>query len=209
MKQVIISRWSVQEAEQHLRQACPVMERLIARHGPCLLAERAFHPFQTLVCSIIGQQLSSSAASTIECRVHAIVPDFTPAGFLEVSVEALRAAGLSSAKVRSIVELSRRVSEGQLNLMILTELCDTDVITTLVELPGIGRWTAEMFLIFALHRPDVLSLGDVGLQRAVRLLFEGDRGLERVGQSWRPFRSVASWYLWRHLGSPPPSTAEF
>lgn len=204
MKQVIISRWSTQEAEQHLRRACPVMELLIARHGSCLLAERAFQPFRTLVCSIIGQQLSASAASTIENRVHAVVPDFTPAGFLEVSFETLRAAGLSSAKVRSVVELSQRVRDGRLNLMTLPELCDADVITTLMELPGIGRWTAEMFLIFALHRPDVLSLGDVGLQRAARLLFGQESGLERVGQSWRPFRSVASWYLWRHLDSPPP-----
>jgi DNA-3-methyladenine glycosylase II len=175
------------------------MARLIVEHGPCPLADREFRPFQTLVNSIISQQLSAKAADTIERRVQAIVPSFTPAEFLAVSTEALRAAGLSSAKARYILELAQRVSDGRLNLEAMQEAPDADVIAALVELPGIGQWTAEMFLIFGLSRPDVLSLGDAGLQRAVRLLFGDDAKLEHMGQSWRPFCSVASWYLWRHL----------
>jgi DNA-3-methyladenine glycosylase II len=187
------------EAQAYLSQSCRVMAGLIRTHGPCPLADREFRPFQTLANSIISQQLSAKAADTIERRVQAIVPGFTPAGFLAVPTEALRAAGLSSAKARYILELAQRVSDGRLNLEAMQEAPDADVIAALVELPGIGQWTAEMFLIFGLSRPDVLSLGDAGLQRSVRLLFGDDAKLERVGQPWRPFCSVASWYLWRHL----------
>lgn len=187
------------EAEAYLSQSCRVMAGLIHTHGPCRLADRDFRPFQTLANSIISQQLSAKAADTIERRVQAIVPGFTPAGFLAVPTEALRAAGLSSAKARYILELAQRVSDGRLNLEAMQEAPDADVIAALVELPGIGQWTAEMFLIFGLSRPDVLSLGDAGLQRAVRLLFGDEAKLEHMGQSWRPFCSVASWYLWRHL----------
>lgn len=190
---------ATREAEAYLSQSCQVMARLIVDHGFCPLADRESRPFQTLANSIISQQLSAKAADTIERRVHAIVPSFTPAGFLAVPPEALRAAGLSSAKARYIVELAHRVSDGRLNLEAMQEAPDADVIATLVDLPGIGQWTAEMFLIFGLHRPDVLSLGDAGLQRSARLLFGSDVNLEHVGQSWQPFRSVASWYLWRHL----------
>jgi DNA-3-methyladenine glycosylase II len=189
----------MQDAERHLRQSCRIMARLIAQHGPCPLADREFRPFQTLANSIISQQLSAKAADTIERRVLAIVPGFTPAGFLAVPTEALRAAGLSAAKARYIGELAQRVSDGRLNLEGMQQTPDADVIAALVELPGIGQWTAEMFLIFGLRRPDVLSLGDAGLQRSARLLFGDDAKLEHVGQSWRPFCSVASWYLWRHL----------
>jgi len=189
----------MRDAERHLSQSCQIMARLIAQHGHCPLADREFRPFQTLANSIISQQLSAKAADTIERRVQAIVPGFTPAGFLAVPTEALRAAGLSSAKARYIVELARRVSDGRLNLAAMQHTPDAAVIPALVELPGIGQWTAEMFLIFGLRRPNVLSLGDVGLQRSSRLLFGNDAKLERVGQLWRPFCSVASWYLWRHL----------
>ena len=199
MGQALISGWVTQDAERYLRQSCRVMARLIAAHGPCPLADREFRPFQTLANSIISQQLSAKAAYTIERRVLAIVPDFTPAGFLAVSTESLRAAGLSAAKARYIVELAQRVSDGRLNLEGMQQAPDADVIAALVELSGIGQWTAEMFLIFGLRRPDVLSLGDAGLQRSARLLFGDDAKLEHVGQSWRPFCSVASWYLWRHL----------
>ena len=199
MGQALISSRAMQDAERHLRQSCRIMARLIAQHGPCPLADREFRPFQTLANSIISQQLSAKAADTIERRVLAIVPGFTPAGFLAVPPEALRAAGLSAAKARYIGELAQRVSDGRLNLEGMQQTPDADVIAALVELPGIGQWTAEMFLIFGLRRPDILSLGDAGLQRSARLLFGDDAKLEHVGQSWRPFCSVASWYLWRHL----------
>lgn len=175
------------------------MARLVALHGPCPIADRDFLPFQTLATSIISQQLSAKAADTIERRVLAIVPSFTPAEFLIAPLDALRAAGLSSAKARYIIELAQRVNDGRLDFDALLHQRDEDVIAALIELPGIGRWTAEMFLIFGLRRPDVLALDDAGLQRAVRLLFGDTVNLAAAGAAWRPYCSVASWYLWRHL----------
>lgn len=199
MGQALTSSQAMRNAERYLSQSCRIMARLIVQHGPCPLADREFRPFQTLVNSIISQQLSSKAAYTIERRVQAVVPGFTPDGFLAISTETLRAAGLSSAKARYIVELARRVIDGRLNLEAMQHTPDAAVIAALVDIPGIGQWTAEMFLIFGLRRADVLSFGDAGLQRAARLLFGDDAKLEHIGQLWRPFCSVASWYLWRHL----------
>ncbi|MDR1397467.1 MAG: hypothetical protein LBJ14_07020 [Desulfarculales bacterium] len=194
-----IQSWDVHDAEQHLRQSCSVMARLIAQYGPCLIADSEFSPFQTLVGSIISQRLSVKAGNTIKHRLQAIVSDFTPASFVAKSPDELRAAGLSSAKARTIVELAKRVSDGRLNLEAIQDAADADVITRLADIPGIGQWTAEMFLIFGLHRPNVLSLGDAGLQRATRLLFGDNAKLDSVSSVWNPYCSVASWYLWRVL----------
>lgn len=191
----------VREAERHLSQSCEVMARLVAAHGICQLANREFRPFHTLATSIISQQLSAKAADTIKRRVLEVVPTFCPSGFLAVPLEALREAGLSTAKMKYIIELATRVSDGRLNFDALRHQSDDEVITGLTELPGIGRWTAEMFLIFGLERPDVLALEDAGLQRAARLLYGDIATLESIGQAWKPYCSVASWYLWRHLDS--------
>jgi DNA-3-methyladenine glycosylase II len=182
------------------------MRRLIKAYGPCALPDREFHPFDTLARSIIGQQLSSKAADTIRNRIVVLVGEpFAPAKLLQANVEHLRTAGLSAAKVRYIRELADRTLDSRLSFDLLTALDDDSVIAKLTEVPGIGRWTAEMFLIFGLKRPDVLALSDAGLQRAARILY-GGRGqktsiLEKVSDSWRPYRSVASWYLWEHLDS--------
>ncbi|MCX5815263.1 MAG: DNA-3-methyladenine glycosylase 2 family protein [Proteobacteria bacterium] len=164
-----------------------------------------YHPFHPLVTSIISQQLSAKAADTIENRIAEIVSiPFLPTELLSTPVELLRAAGLSWPKARYIHELAQRVSDGRLSFSNLESEKDDDVIAALVDCPGIGRWTAEMFLIFGLKRLDVLSLGDAGLQRAARLLYgvdkEKDGLLASVADLWRPYRSVASWYLWQHLG---------
>jgi DNA-3-methyladenine glycosylase II len=127
-----------------------------------------------------------------------VVKTFSPDGFLAVPIEELRGAGLSKQKAACIVEAAKWVSNGCLNLEALHHQSDKDVIATLTELPGVGLWTAQMFLIFALKRPDVLAPGDVGLQSAARMLYGDDRTLEVIGQAWKPYRSVASWYLWRH-----------
>ncbi len=195
----LLSERAMRAAESQLSQSCAVMARLVSAHGPCPLATRDFRPFQTLATSIISQQLSAKAADTIERRVLEIVPNFSPAGFLGVPIDALRSAGLSFAKARYILELANRVNDGRLDFSVLVHHSDEDVIVALTELPGIGRWTAEMFLIFGFRRPDVLSLADAGLQRAVRLLYGDDAELKSLGQVWRPYCSVASWYLWRHL----------
>ena len=175
------------------------MAALVHAHGPCLLRAHGRTPFETLVTSIISQQLSTRAAATIKQRLLTVVPAFSATDFLTASPEALRGAGLSSPKVRYILELSRQASDKRLDFDTLRLRADDDVIAALTALPGVGRWTAEMFLIFSLQRPDVLSLGDAGLRRAVRLLYGETARLQDVGQAWRPYASTASWYLWRHL----------
>lgn len=186
-------------AETYLSQSCHVMARLIQVHGRCLVAERKTTAFQTLATSIISQQLSARAADTIRQRVVALLPGFTASGLLQVPPEQLRAAGLSSRKVRYLIELSQQVQDGRLVFEELHRHSDEHVIATLTDLPGVGRWTAEMFLIFGLKRPDILALGDAGLQRATRLLYGETARLEEVGQKWHPYASTASWYLWKHL----------
>ena len=200
-KPYTLSAKTVREAERHLSLSCDVMAQLLVTHGSCQLADRKFRPFHTLVTSIMSQQLSAKAADTIKQRVIEVVPTFCPSSFLAVPLKLLRKAGLSTAKARYIIELATRVNDGRLNFDTLRHQSDDDVIIALTELPGIGRWTAEMFLIFGLKRPDVLAIGDAGLQRAVRLLYCDTDELENVGQAWKPYCSVASWYLWKHLDS--------
>lgn len=196
----------VRRAERHLAKADPIMKQLIARHGHCPLAEREFQPFHMLANSIISQQLSTRAAATIKQRVGELVGvPFQIPKILSASPERLRVAGLSQAKARYIRELAARVDDGRLTFDELLTLEDEAVIEKLVEAPGIGRWTAEMFLLFGLKRMDVLALGDAGLQRAARNLYGKNRKsvtlLPRVAEAWRPYRSIASWYLWRSLES--------
>ena len=194
----------MRRAERHLARVDPIMRRLIARHGPCPLAEREFQPFHMLANSIISQQLSIHAAAAIKQRLALLIaPPFSAEGFLRISNEQLRGAGLSQAKSRYILNLAGRVSDGGIRFDQIIAKDDEEVIDTLAECPGIGRWTAEMFLIFGLKRLDVLALGDAGLQRAARILYGKNRKsktlLTRVAEPWRPYRSVASWYLWRSL----------
>jgi DNA-3-methyladenine glycosylase II len=195
---------AIREAEHYLAHADPVMRRLIARHGPCPLAEREFEPFHMLANSIISQQLSTKAAATIKQRVGELVGvPFQTEKVLAVSSEKVRDAGLSQAKARYIRELAARVVDGRLIFDELMAIEDEAVIEKLIEANGIGRWTAEMFLLFGLKRLDVLALGDAGLQRSARILYgkrrKSETLLRRVAEAWKPYRSIACWYLWRSL----------
>ena len=197
---------AIRKAEQHLAKADPIMKRLIARHGHCPLAEREFQPFHMLANSIISQQLSTKAAATIKLRVGALVGvPFQTNKVLSVSTDRLRGAGLSRAKTHYIRTLAAHVNDGRLDFDAIMPLDDESVIEKLVVVPGIGRWTAEMFLLFGLKRMDVLAVGDAGLQRAAWNLYGKKRKSEtllaRVAENWRPYRSIASWYLWRSLES--------
>ncbi len=180
------------------------MKRLIVKHGHCPLAEREFEPFHMLTNSIISQQLSSRAAATIKQRVGMLIGvPFQAERVLCTSIENLRSAGLSQAKARYIVELAAKVTDGRLDFEPIVMLDNEAVIEQLIMLAGVGRWTAEMFLLFGLKRMDVLALGDAGLQRAVRNLYGKKRKsktlLPRVAEPWRPYRSIGSWFLWRSL----------
>jgi DNA-3-methyladenine glycosylase II len=194
----------IRKAESHLGQSDRVMAKLIRTHGPCALAKRPFDLFHTLVVSIISQQLSARASDTIERRIAECIPyPFKAEEMVCVPPERLREAGLSSRKVAYIQGLAERVNAGSLTYEALSGKDDDEVMASLVEIPGIGRWTAEMFLIFGLKRPDVLSLGDAGLRRAAKMLYpkasSNGNALEKVSERWKPYRSVASWYLWRHI----------
>ena len=194
----------VRRAEGRLAAADPIMKRLIGAQGHCPLATWEYAPFHMLANSIISQQLSTKAAAAIKQRLTGLLPaPFAPEKFLQLSSEQLRIAGLSQAKTRYIAALAARVCEGRLVFNDISGEDDETVIAALSECPGIGRWTAEMFLIFALKRLDVLAVGDVGLQRAASLLYGKSRRsknlLPRVAEAWRPYRSVASWYLWKSL----------
>jgi len=195
---------AVRRAERYLAQTDRVMKQLIARYGRCPIAERKFEPFHMLANSIISQQLSTKAAAAIKVRVGVLVGvPFQLEKVLSAPPEKLRGAGLSEAKARYLRELAVHVSDGRLDFNEIVQLDDEAVIEKLMIVPGIGRWTAEMFLLFGLKRLDVLALGDAGLQRAAHNIYGKKRKsqslLPRVAENWRPYRSIASWYLWRSL----------
>ena len=201
----MIERELIAVAEKHLTRNCQVMRRLIRRHGPCTIGQRRRDPFHVLASSIISQQLSTKAASTIQGRVHALVgarSRLQPAQVLAARPEDLRACGLSNAKVKWLIELARRVEARELDFRKLARMDDAAALVELDALPGVGLWTAEMFLIFAMNRLDVFSLGDVGLRNGVNRLFNNgakfdERATLEIVERWTPYRSVASWYLWR------------
>lgn len=201
----MIEREHIAVAEQHLARRCPTMRHLIRAHGPSTLGAKRRDPFHVLASAIIGQQLSTKAADTIQARVHARVgvkTKLAPDALLATPAGDLRACGLSNAKVKWLHALSARVESGALNFRALAKMNDADALRTLDELPGVGLWTAEMFLIFALDRLDLFSMGDVGLRNAVNRLFNGGVRLDepatrQIVERWAPYRSVASWYLWR------------
>jgi DNA-3-methyladenine glycosylase II len=166
--------------------------------------------YEALARAIVGQQLSTKAAASIWAKLQGQFGDRTPTPAELVSSEhdELRKAGLSNSKVRYLKELAGRVESGELDLGRLPDLADEDVIAELIEVKGIGRWTAEMFLIFHLGRPDVMSAGDLGIRRAIQIGYDledlpGPTDLERIAEPWRPHRTLACLYLWRSLDNKP------
>ena len=201
-----------ERARRILIRRDPVLGRAIRQIGPCLMAERQRRDHLTaLVGAIVSQQLSTKAAATIFGRLAALFPGHHIAdvsGFVRLSDEELRAVGLSRQKVGYLRDLSARVQDGRLVLDELDRLGDEAVIERLVAVKGFGRWTAEMFLMFRLHRPDVLPVDDLGIVNAVQRLYKlrkrpDRKRLTKIGEKWRPYRSVASWYLWQTLRNEP------
>ena len=202
------------DALEELRRSDPVMRRLVDAHGPLDEEERRrgrpLEPYGALVRSIVGQQLSTKAARTIYERLTDLFDGRTPspAELLAADPEEVRSAGLSRPKVSYLRSLAEHVESGELELARLSELPDEEVSQQLTAVKGLGQWTADMFLIFHLGRPDVLPVGDLGVRRAVEREYElpdlpDAARLTEIGQPWRPHRSLASLYLWRSLDNEP------
>ena len=194
-------------AKRALAKRDPVMAGIIRSH-PRIALERRGEPFFTLARSIVGQQISVKAAASIWARVVALAPQMHPHEIADAKQARLCACGLSARKAEYLSGLARHFVDGSLHVSSWERMGDEAVIAELVQVRGIGRWTAEMFLIFSLLRPDVYPLDDLGLQKAIRVTYFRGRKvalstMRRLGERWRPWRSVATWYLWRSLDPVP------
>lgn len=197
-------------ARRLLARRDPVIGALIREHGACgLVNAQHADPFRALVQAIISQQLSTKAARTIGLRFTALFDGGpTPATVAATPDGLLRGVGLSGQKLGYMRDLCDKVETGVLPLGALGALPDDEVVAALTQVKGIGRWTAEMFLMFRLHRPDVLPVGDLGIVKAVQKAYglrktPSPERITEIGEAWRPYRSVACWYLWASLGNPP------
>jgi DNA-3-methyladenine glycosylase II len=198
---------SLPEPIRHLAQD-PLMVPLIEAHGPLDLPPNNDY-FNTLFEAIANQQLSSKSAAAIIRKVRAIMPDGgapTPEAILATPDEHLRNAGFSWKKVEYAKDLAQRVVSGELDLAHIAQMEEEEIIKQLVAVKGIGRWSAEMFLMFSLARPDIFAVGDYGLQVALRNLHGLDAlpkppQMRQLAEPWRPYRSYASLYLWRYISS--------
>jgi 3-methyladenine DNA glycosylase/8-oxoguanine DNA glycosylase len=201
------------EGVEALRRSDPALGRVIDRVGPFRLRRSPLGPFAFLARAIAHQQLTARAARPILARVHASAGpgSLTPAGVLAAGPERLRAAGLSAAKTASLLDLAARTAAGELpDLPRLHAMADDEIVQRLTVVRGVGRWTVEMLLVFRLGRPDVLPLADYGVRKGFARAFTRGRlpapaDVLRRGERWRPWRSVASWYLWRVLELPEPA----
>ena len=195
----------IERAVRQLSQSDPVLAGLIRQIGPCRLGRAGRNNyFAALVEAIVFQQLAGNAAAAILARFRALYSSRrfpTPAEIDSTPESQLFAAGLSPQKVTYIKELSRRILDGSFKLRNLSPMEDEEIIAHLTQVKGIGRWTAEMFLIFCMGRLDVLPVGDLGIRKAVQKTYglgalPSVERLEQMGRRWQPYRSVASWYLW-------------
>lgn len=187
----------------------PVLATVIRTHkGRSPLDAPIVDPFSALVRTITAQQISTKAAATIHGRLLTLMPGgvATPEALLAIPDDQLRGAGLSRQKSAYLRDLGAKVASGELPIHALQELSDEQVIDAIVKVKGLGRWSAEMFLMFRLRRPDVLPVDDLGIVTAIQRLYRlrkrptADR-IRKIGEAWRPYRTVACWYLWRSLES--------
>ena len=195
------------EACRHLAKKDRVMKRLIPRFGDACLRSRG-DAFTTLARSIVGQQISVKAAQTVWDRFAKLPRKMTAGNVLTLKVDDMQAAGLSARKIEYLVDLALHFDSGAIHAEAWAQMADEDICAELIGIRGIGRWTAEMFLIFHLMRPNVLPLDDVGLINGIsRNYFSGDpvsrSDAREVAAAWDPFCSVATWYIWRSLDPLP------
>lgn len=192
-------------ASRTLRRRDPVLRPVIARVGPCVLPRRG-DPYAYLVRAVLFQQITGAAGRAIEARLHAAfaggVP--TPAQLRRARDPKLRGVGLSRQKIASLRSIATAFDDGTLEARKLARMDDDEVVEAVTVVRGVGEWTAHMLLMFSLHRPDVLPVGDYGVRKAARDLYgladlPKRAELEAISERWRPYRSIASWYLWRSM----------
>lgn len=194
-----------EEARDHLRRVDPRLSAVIDRVGPCDLRIHDCKPYESLVRAIVYQQLSGKAAATIFGRVVAACDrDISPSKLAALDDATLRSAGLSSQKVRYVRDLTERATDGSLTLQKMGRLSDEEIINLLIQVKGIGVWSAQMFLMFALGRPDVLPFGDLGIQKGAMKIYKlkkmpDEAKLTKIAKPWQPYRTAGCWYLWRSL----------
>jgi DNA-3-methyladenine glycosylase II len=194
----------MRKAVNHLKKSDPVLRAIIERVGPCRM-EFGEPEFCSLAESIVYQQLNGTAAATIFGRFAALAGEpLTPEGILKLSDEQLRSVGLSKQKSAYLKDLSAKTAAGLLDFARLPDLPDEEVIQHLTQVKGIGEWTAHMFLMFSLRRPNVLPTGDYGVQVAMKKHYKKrklpkPKDMQKIARAWEPYRSVACWYMWRSL----------
>jgi DNA-3-methyladenine glycosylase II len=202
-----LERDTFEKARRTLMRRDPILAPVIRKYkSRSPLDAPAVDPFSALVRTITSQQISTKAAATIHGRLVALMPGSvaTPEALVSLTDEQLRAAGLSRQKSAYLRDLGAKVTSGELPIHSLHELTDEEVIAAIVKVKGLGRWSAEMFLMFRLRRPDVLPVDDLGIVTAIQRLYKlrkkpkADR-IRKIGEAWRPYRTVACWYLWRSL----------
>ena len=194
----------MRKAVKHLKKSDPVLRAIIERVGPCRM-EFGEPEFCTVAEAIVYQQLNGKAAATIFKRFADLAGDpLTPEGILKLSDEQLRSVGLSKQKSSYLKDLATKTADGLLNFTRLPEMTDEEVIEHLTQVKGVGVWTAHMFLMFSLQRPNVLPTGDYGVQMAIKKHYRKrklpkPKDMEKIARAWEPYRSVACWYMWRSL----------
>ena len=194
----------MRKAIDHLKKSDPVMRGIIERVGPCrmVFSEPVFH---SLAEAIVYQQLNGKAAETIFRRFAGLAGEpLMPEGIVKLTAEQLRSVGLSKQKSAYLRDLAERAIRGELNFTCLPEMSDEEVIKHLTQVKGVGVWTAHMFLMFTLKRPNVLPTGDFGVQMAIKKHYNKRKlpkplQMEKIAKAWEPYRSIACWYLWRSL----------
>ena len=194
----------MRKAVSHLKKCDPVLRAIIERVGPCRM-EFGVPEFSSLAEAIVYQQLNGKAAVTIFNRFAELAGDpLTPEGILKLSDEQLRSVGLSKQKSAYLKDLAAKTAAGLLDFSRLSELSDDEVIQHLTQVKGVGVWTAHMFLMFSLRRPNILPTGDYGVQVAVKKHYKKrklpkPKEMEKIARAWEPYRSIACWYMWRSL----------
>ncbi len=194
----------MRKAVLHLKKSDPVMRGIIDRIGPCKMqfGEPVFH---SLAEAIVYQQLNGKAAATIFKRFAALAGDpLTPKGILKLTPEHMRSAGLSKQKASYLFDMAERAHRGELDFSRLPDLSDQEVIEHLTQVKGVGVWTAHMFLMFTLRRPNILPTGDYGVRMAMKKAYNKRKppkpeAMEKIAEPWAPYRSIACWYLWQSL----------